>query len=53
MLEFAIYYNDVLFTLKPESIEKTRHNDSVFQVPEGYRATSIQEVEKMVAEILK
>ncbi|MFW6203185.1 MAG: hypothetical protein ACOC30_02690, partial [Marinilabilia sp.] len=53
MLEFAIYYNGVWFSLKPESIEKADHSDSVFEIPEGYNATSINEIEKMVAEILK
>ncbi|MFW6267872.1 MAG: hypothetical protein ACOC1E_01925, partial [Marinilabiliaceae bacterium] len=53
MLEFAIYYNGVWFSLKPESIEKAEHSDSVFEIPEGYKVTSINEIEKMVAEILK
>ncbi|MGM0377330.1 MAG: hypothetical protein ACQEQ0_11170 [Bacteroidota bacterium] len=53
MLEFAIYYNDVWFSLKSESIEKTELSDDVFEIPEDYRVTSINEIEKMVAEIMK
>ncbi len=53
MLEFSIYYNGVWFSLKPEKIEKTKLSDDVFEIPEGYRVTSINEIEKMVAEILK
>ena len=53
MLEFSIYYNGVWFSLKPENIEKAEHDDGVFDIPEGYRVTSINEIEKMVAEILK
>lgn len=53
MLEFSIYYNGVWFSLKPEKIQKTKLSDEVFEIPEGYRVTSINEIEKMVAEILK
>jgi len=52
MLEFAIYYNDVLFNLKPQNIEKTVHPDSIFDIPDDYRATTIKEIEEMVLDII-
>lgn len=53
MLEFAIYYNDVLFTLKSSSIEKSNLSDSVFAVPDDYRHTTIEEIERTIAEIIR
>ena len=53
MLDFAIYYDDVWFLLKPESIEKAEHSDELFEIPEGHRVTSIDEIKKMVGEIIE
>jgi GLPGLI family protein len=53
MLEFSIYYNDVLFTLKSSSIEKSNLSDSVFAVPNGYHHTTIEEIERTIAEIIR
>ncbi|MFO8000285.1 MAG: hypothetical protein R6U46_03510 [Marinilabilia sp.] len=52
MLEFAIYYNDVLFSLKSESVEKAEHDDSVFDIPDDYKVTTLNDIEKMIATIV-
>lgn len=52
MLEFSISYQDVLFNLKPESIEGDTLSESVFQVPADYKRTSIEEIEETIASIL-
>ena len=52
MLEFSIYFNDVMFSLKPRNIEKIELPESVFEVPNDYTATSIEEIENTIAGIL-
>jgi hypothetical protein len=52
MLEFSIYYNNVLFTLKSQSIEKIEQGDEIFQIPDEYRVSTAKEIEEMVAGII-
>ncbi len=52
MLRFAILYNDILFTLEAKSIEKKEHSESVFEVPNDYKTTSLHEIEKMILGII-
>lgn len=52
MLEFAIYYNNILFNLKSVEVQKANHADSVFEIPNDYRQTSIREIEQMVLAII-
>jgi len=53
MLEFSIYFNDVLFKLTPKAVEKLELPESVFTVPPNYTATTIQEIEQTIAGILQ
>jgi hypothetical protein len=52
MLEFSIFYKDVVFYLKPESIIGDTLPESVFQVPADYQSTSIEEIEQTIGSIL-
>ncbi len=53
MLEFSIYYNDVMFTLKPESIVGDSLPDALFEVPHDYELSTIQEIESTIATIIR
>ncbi len=53
MLEFSIYYNEVLFKLKATEIQKKNLSESMFDIPEGYKSTTIREVEEMIMGIIK
>ncbi|WP_232526580.1 hypothetical protein [Marinilabilia rubra] len=53
MLEFSIYFNDVLFKLTPKTVEKTQLPESLFAVPPDYSATTIEEIEQTIAGILQ
>jgi GLPGLI family protein len=52
MLEYAIYYNNVIFTLKPKAVEKVKLSEKLFSVPDDYTATTIDEIEKTIASII-
>ncbi|MBN1927388.1 MAG: hypothetical protein JW798_16250 [Prolixibacteraceae bacterium] len=53
LLEFSIYYNDVMFALKPLSIFGDTLPESLFEVPADYQPASIQEIEQTISTIIK
>ncbi|WP_462318325.1 hypothetical protein [Marinilabilia sp.] len=53
MLEFSIYFNDVLFKLTPKAVEKVELPETIFAVPPDYTATTIEEIEQTIAGILQ
>ena len=53
MLEFSIYFNDMLFSLNSSHIEKKDLSDSLFIVPADYQPTTIKEIEQLISGILR
>ncbi|RCW38641.1 hypothetical protein [Marinilabilia salmonicolor] len=53
MLEYAIYFNDVLFTLTPISVIGDTLPESIFEVPGDYQTSTIQEIEQTISTIIK
>jgi hypothetical protein len=53
MLEFSIYFNNVLFKLTPKAVEKVELPETIFAVPPDYTATTIEEIEQTIAGILQ
>jgi len=53
MLEYAIYFNNVLFSLTPVSVIGDTLPESIFEIPEYYQPSTIQEIEQTVSTIIK
>ncbi|MGQ1890587.1 hypothetical protein ACT29H_09115 [Thermophagus sp. OGC60D27] len=52
MLEYSIYFNELLFSLNSSQIEKKNLSDSLFKVPADYQPTTIKEIEQIISGIL-
>ena len=53
LLEFSIFYNDVMFTLTPQSIIGDTLPESIFEIPVDYQPATIQEIEQTISTIIK
>ncbi|GAO31830.1 hypothetical protein [Geofilum rubicundum] len=52
MLEFEIVYQNIIFHLKADKVIEESHPAEIFNIPAGYEATTIEEIETLIKSVM-